>query len=170
MVEFLKRNIRAIVVALLAAGIVVVVAQAGNDTTDTTQNDEVVAESTETQNEDNVSTIKEVLPEINAALPAVRTSSPVQKQDNTLIVVAVEGDNQSSMARKIVAQYVAENNKSLQPGQLLYMETLLVKNAGAVDVLAVGESVSVSSEKLAELLASAESLSAERIAAWEKYL
>lgn len=178
--EFLKNNARAIIIGIIALIIIIAIASSGsNNTNDQQENNEATTsdsqDESESENEEEEAADEtegngEDQATIEVALPPTRTDSTVVEKEDELEIVAVEGDNLSVMSRKIVAAYVEKRDKDLVPGQLLFMETTLVNNVGARDLIVVGERLAISDEELASLLEQAESLSEQRIAAWTEYL
>lgn len=171
--EFIKNNTRIIVIGLLIVALIIILAVANANNEDETNNTSSV-ETSEQTNQDQPdaedSEPARVLPQINLALPQPSTKSEVVSSEKSLLIVAEAGDNQSEMARKVVAAHLESVDKNLQPGQLLFMETILVKEAGNNDSIPVGSEIQVDTDRLNELTAQAEELSETRIAAWESYL
>ena len=171
--DFIKNNARIIIIGLFVIALIVAlsVATSNNegDTEDTTST-ETSDQVSDNQSENQENQQREVSPEINPALPQPTTDSEVVEEDSSLVIVAEEGDNQSVMARKIVAVYTARENSNLSPGQLLFMETTLAQEAGNNDVIPVGSKIEVDTTRLEELNAQAEELPQDKVALWETYL
>jgi predicted DNA binding protein len=171
--EFLQKNSRAIIIALLAAGVVVAISASGdnsnNEQTVTEGSSEVtsadvsegpVAPATDEASEEAVSN------EANGT----KALSDVQRNEDDFAVVATAGDNQTVLIRRVIAQYESENDVQLSDTQRLYTETNLVDDIGQSELITVGTEVKLSGADINVRVEEARNLSAQTLALWAQYL
>jgi hypothetical protein len=166
--EFLQKNARAIILALLIIGVVSAVSNSGTDedtdaVTEATTSSEVVAETT--PDEDVTGAVEGEAGDDDAATPAM-----IEKTDSEYTVSAVSGDNQTKLVRRVIAQYVDEADVEISGEQRVYMETHLVNSLPRNDMIFVGDTIRVNSDEMMALVDSSQNLSDADLALWAAYL
>jgi hypothetical protein len=172
--EFLQKNARAIIIALLAAGVVVSISASGDNNNDETatqdssevaSTDEASEEATESQADaESTSADTETVSGEDSS-----TSDVVRNEDN-YYVAAVAGDSQTTLVRKLITQYESENDVQLSAPQRLYAETNLVDDIGQTESIEIGEEVKLTGADIKVRAEEAQKLSEETLALWTKYL
>lgn len=161
--DYIKNNLRVIIIGLLAVGIVVAIASSGDSkpkeaTKETaTAQDETDTEETEVETE--------VAPD-----EPVAASDGVQKSEEGFSVTAASGDSQTKMVRKVIAAYLADANATLSPEQTLFAETNLVNSLKKSDLIYAGTTIQLTNKVVEELVTAAGNLSERQLQAWAKYL
>ena len=148
--EFLKNNTRGIIIALLAVGVITAVSASSSNEDDQTDNQPEVS-----QTDTATDPIGPLAPETDADVESEtaeepsafndegeRETAPVEANEGTFTTTARSGDNQTTLMRDIVGQYMDDKDTSLSAEQMLYVETNLVQGLPANDVIFVGEEVS----------------------------
>ena len=177
--EFLKNNARGIVIALLAVGVITAVS-ANSSEDDQTDTQPVVSQtdSTEDQSEGPLApetdedTDEEAVEEEATAFneDGERENAPVEATDGTFSTTARSGDNQTTLMRDIISQYMDGKEIVLSAEQMLYVETNLVNNLPKDDLIFVGDSLSVAEADIEARVTSAGELTPEQLALWAQYL
>lgn len=174
--DFLKNNARGIVIALLAVGVITAVSASGSNDDDQTDNQPEVSQ-TDTANEPTGPLAPETDEESSSAEePSAfnedgeRESAAIETNEGTFSTAARSGDNQTVLVRDIVSQYVEGSDTSLSAEQLLYVETNLVQNLPANDLIFVGDELSVTESDLDAVVAAAGDLTEAELAMWATYL
>jgi mannitol-specific phosphotransferase system IIBC component len=93
----------------------------------------------------------------------------IQKTESKIIVKANPGDGVTQLARKAIAEYSKDKERSLSKEQKLYAETNL-KNEYYQHHLNVGQEVSFEEQSIAEIIQKAQNLSEKETKAWSKYV
>lgn len=163
--EFLQKNARTVIIGLLVAGVVAGVSLRGSS------NDEAPKETTSSETANQEEQQGPIAPESNESAPEQKTESTVERvDDNTSTVTAVKGDNQTTMVRKVVQQFVDGSEEKLSAEQLLFAETSLVDMLPRNDLIFVGDTVRLTDEQVSSVAEKAKNLTDSQIAAWAKYL
>lgn len=169
--DFLQKNARSIVIALLVLGAVVLVTNNNEDTTDndntpeTTQAD--ITNSSETENQDSSDGTDSTMQDNSESS---QQSAEVQVTDEDYSVSAVSGDNQTKLVRRIIDLHVEESDIEISAEQRLYVETNLVNNLPKNDLIYVGDTVKVTNDEMEKLVSEAKALTPAQISAWNAYL
>jgi flagellum-specific peptidoglycan hydrolase FlgJ len=171
--EFIQKNARAIIIALLVAGVVVLISLSSSNGDDT-QNEETSSETAESETTDSESTEQEATESEessdNSENETESESQPARNDDNSYEITAVRGDNQTTLVRKIVSDYADANDIELSAEQALFAETTLVQGLPKSDLIFVGETIRLSDEQLKLTFDQAAELTESQIAAWGQYL
>lgn len=166
--EFLQKNARAIIIALLIVGVVVAISTSGSDepeTKDDAQTSETA--STEQTTEDSPESEPESEPE---SADTTEVVEEVQKNENVYSVSAVAGDNQTKLVRRVIEQYVDEADVELSAEQRLFVETNLVNTLPRNDLIFVGDTIKVDEAGLKSFVDASKNLTQAEIAIWATYL
>jgi len=180
--DFLKKNARSIVVALLAAGVIIAVSTTANNSndetgnnTDTTQNapegDTTKEESTTpTETVETTQTPAPETPQASTNDEGDRVTANVQNADDVYSATARSGDNQTLLIRDVMSNYTGANKTELSPEQKLYLETALVDSLPRNDVINPGEVIKISKSVLEAKITEAKQLDQITLNRWSKYL
>jgi hypothetical protein len=178
--EFLQKNARAIIIALLAAGVVVSISASGdntNDETATQESSEVAstdeASESQAEAESTSADTETVSGEDNSTseqAEATEATSDIVRNEDDYYVAAVAGDSQTTLVRKLITQYESENDVQLSATQRLYTETNLVDDIGQTESIEIGEEVKLTGADMKVRVEEAQNLSKEILALWTKYL
>ena len=183
MLEKLRDNPRAVVAALVAAGVLAVAVGASNQNPDNS-GDTPSTPATEVSQEEQAA--EEEQPEEQPAAetgnqdsqqpaPAPQSTPPagpvsVTNDQGSLKATVRKGDNQTVIVRQMIADYLTARNETLTPEQMLYAETTLVSKLPKDDIIFAGESVTVNETTVADTIAASKNLDQAAIARWSKYL
>jgi len=97
-------------------------------------------------------------------------SGDVQRDEDTYTVSAKSGDSQTTLMRKLIAQYESENDVQLTAEQRLYVETNLIDDIGEKDVIEIGDEVELTGADIKVRVEEARNLSEATLALWTQYL
>lgn len=175
--EFLKNNVRGIIIALLAVGVITAVSVSNSNDDDQTENQPEVsqADTSQDQNTGPVAPETEEESETSEESSAFnesgeRESATVEAAEGTFTTIARDGDNQTTLVRDIIAQYMDNQDTELSAEQMLYVETNLVKDLPKSDLIFVGDEVTVSEADLEATVTAANELTEAQLALWAQYL
>ena len=189
MLEKLRDNPRAVVAALIAAGILAVVIGAGgqnnNDTDQNEQDPGIVVETSDISGEEVENNGLEVqsdgaeTPEVivegsesSSSLEVEPQEGPVEVSSNEGVLSATvrSGDNQTVIARQMISDYLDANEESLSEEQRLFAETHVVNSMPRSDIIHPGEEIRVEESTLADIISQSMELDEAAIARWSAYL
>lgn len=188
MMEFLQKNARAIVVALLVAGVITAISVAGSDSGDNAANEETVVSQEENQNEEQADSSEDgsndqAQAEENSddsdatdsdSSDDSQSETPrqegVSEDEETYTITAESGDNQTVLVREILARHVESQDVELSAEQMLFTETNLVNELPRDDLLFVGDTIRLAKSTVEETIEAAQNLSEAQINAWAAYL
>jgi cytoskeletal protein RodZ len=98
------------------------------------------------------------------------TESPAQTASAAVYkYVTQRGDSYTEMARKSVQAYLVKHNVQISPAAIIFAETNLTKQAGSPR-LEVGQQVEFAEETLKQWVGSAQKLTTEQQAKWNRYV
>ena len=171
LMEYVQKNINAIVIVLLIVGVVTAIVVGGNDdsketkatdkttTSETTTTDEAKTTDTtandETNNDKQTTTVAE---------------STVAKADNKYSIVAVKTDNQTVNVRKIMKNFMKDTGEKVSAEQSLFIETTLVDTLPRNDLIYPGNVISLDASQIQNVFDSAHNLTDYQISLWAQYL
>lgn len=180
--DFLQKNARAIVIALLVVGVITAISVAGSEEgEDETNNEAVVSqEEGEENNDGDVAEGEEASDEGTEQSDEskngeenddeeVREERVVEDEEN-YTGTAQAGDNQTLLVREILNRFMANQDSELSAEQMLFAETNLVNELPRDDLIYVGDTVQLSKTTVEETVEAARNLSEEQVAAWAAYL
>ncbi len=178
--DFLKKNARSIVVALLAAGVIIAVSSTANNQTEdatnnpqTTQNTEVTEETSEetaTTPTETTETSANETPQSATNAAGDRVAASVESSDDVYSTVARTGDNQTVLVRDVMANYITANSTQLSAEQKLFLETSLVDSLPRNNVINPGDVVRIAKTAIETKIAEAKQLDQTALNRWSKYL
>ncbi len=173
--EFLKNNLRGIVISLLVAGAIIGIASISSDDTSDNSNETESSQTEQTQDEaqkeESAVDSEGQADENDEEGSSDETTAPtVESNDDGFESQTVEGDNQTVVVRRMVESYLREADTELSAEQKLYVETNLVNDLGRTDFVAVGQNIALAESKVAERVEEAKNLSEAAIARWSAYL
>ncbi len=183
MLEKLRDNPRAVVAALVAAGVLAVAVGASNQNPNSTgdapstpaaevsQDEQSTAENQVEESptpgaEQQTSDTEASEPESTPAAGPVS----VTNDQGSLKAVVRKGDNQTVIVRQMVTDYLSSRNETLSAEQKLFVETTVVSKLPKDDKIFAGESIAVSESIVADTVAASKNLDQNAIARWNKYL
>lgn len=156
--DFIKKNASLLITAaiVILVAVFAIASQSNNDQDQGQEQNQEQTQSTEEQ------TGQPAEPQ--------ESSDGVNKTEDTYSTVVARGDNQTVLVRKIVSRYIAENNKTLNAEQKLHAETNLVNTLPRSDLIYAGETISLTNEKIQQIVSESERLTADQQARWARYL
>jgi hypothetical protein len=165
--EFLKNNLRAVVIAILAVGVVIAVSTNSDSSTEDNNKDQT-SEVADNQSQDSSETASDSEGGTDTERKTVQT---VEKTDGDYSISANLGDSQTTLVRKVIAQYSDEQDQTLSAEQKLYVETNIVRNdLETTDFINEDDVVKVSEETMKTRFEEAKNLSESKLARWAVYL
>ncbi len=189
MLEKLRDNPRAVVVALITAGLIaIVVGASGNnpDSSDVSQEERADSAEMESVDDGDTATEQESTSETgedtatesdaheegDAHEESTHESTPpeVTESEGSVSATVRKGDNQTVIVRQMVENYLNRESQTLSDAQKLYVETKLVAQLPRKDVVHPGEIVTVESARIADLVGSSRELSDAAVQRWAAYL
>lgn len=169
--EFLQKNARAIVIALLAVGVITVVSLNGSENGDDSSDVAVTAPAEgDSSTDESAGGESGDQTEDEVAVEGTRPGRDVSESDGSYSVTAEAGDNQTVLIRDVIAQYSDAQSVELSAEQRLFVETNLVADLPKSDLIFVGDVIKVEATQLQEVFSQAQELSESQIAAWAAYL
>ncbi len=175
--EKLNQYGRPLAVALVVIVAIVGISLASNDESGDSDNNnqqQTVENSDQTQSDstDSNEPEGEASEDENVEIGTEPEAGPVEVEstDNTYKAAARAGDNQTVIARQIVADFLSDEDKSLNAAQRLYAETNLVNELGRNDLISVGYVAELSKDQVSEVVSAAEQLSESQQDLWSNYL
>lgn len=179
MLEKLRDNPRAVVAALIAAGIVAVAIGASGQ-----NNDEAVTDQQETaipetlvdgegaSTEEGAETVDEATSEEPSEPAPEPAAGPVEvsSDEGVLRATVRTGDNQTVIVRQMVDEYLSANSETISEEQKLFVETHAVNGLPRDDIIEAGEEVSVEESVIAQLVEDSKQLDDAAINRWSAYL
>jgi hypothetical protein len=183
MLEKLRDNPRAVVAALVAAGVLAVAVGASNRNQNNS-GDTPSTPASEVSQEDSSAAEQQPQdqPESEAEANSPATPPPTQQavppagpvsvtsDQGTLKATVRRGDSQTVIVRQMVTDYLGGRNETLSAEQKLFVETTLVSKLPKSDKIFTGQMVSLSETTVADTVAASKNLSQAAIARWNKYL
>jgi hypothetical protein len=171
--EFLKKNVRTVVVALVIVGTIVTVSMSGSDqnkiSTDEPQQDStaVSTDSTTetTENQQETATAEVVIGSEPQAGPV-----KVDEDKSMYRSTVRPGDNQTVIARQMLNEFLADESKSLSAEQRLYVETVVVDSLLRNNIIFAGDVIEVEKSAIAASVDASAVLSETQLARWTTYL
>lgn len=155
--EFIKKNARAIVIAVLVVGVagLAIVSQSNDNADQKTENQATEQPSAEQENK-------------SEEKPA--ESGGVTKEESTYSTTVNSGDNQTVLVRKIIDRYLGDGSKTLRPEQKLYVETNLVNTLPRNDLIYAGQTIALTEESVKQFVDSSGQLTEAQLSRWARYL
>ena len=193
--EFLEKNARALIIALLAVGVVVAISVSGDSgneenntpetsevvssdglTADTSEStDDLVENNSKANDEDGVAEEPASADEEQSAATSAETESSsstgeVTRSGDDYSIAANAGDSQTVMMRELIAQYEKENDVTLSAPQRLYAETNLVNDITRSDYIEIGDTIKLTGADIKERVEEARNLTESELNLWSQYL
>ena len=170
--DFVQLNARVIVITLLVVAVVIAISTAGSndDSNETDVANEEVPGMMPIQDEEKSAEPAVAPEEDRVGSQPIAGPVAVEKDENTYTSSAREGDNQTVVVRQMVTEYLADNDKSLNKAQRLFMETNLVNTLPRNDVIQVGETITLDQDTVNQLTDEAVELSDAAQQRWLAYL
>lgn len=177
--DFLKKNARTVVIALLAAGVIVAVATTGNNNNENKNKEDtpqtVVDENAKDNNDSDKEKTESTAENTNKVDKSTddkgnRTDSEVKTDDSEFTTVARQGDNQTVLVRDVITKYLSAQDTELSAEQKLYIETNLVNSLSRDNSINPGYVVKLSKSVIEEKVSAAKALTQAELNRWKKYL
>ena len=182
MLEKLRDNPRAVVAALIAAGVLAIALGSGGTPkeegdTDQQQADvpEVIVDSeggsvgsTEVQPEEGVDADQGQSDDGHAEEQA----GPVEviSEEGKLKAQVREGDNQTVVVRQMVSEFLSGKDENISAEQKLFVETNVVNSITRNDFVNAGEQIEVDESVVSDFVDQSKELSETQVALWAEYL
>lgn len=172
MLEKLRDNPKAVVAALVSAG-VIMLAVGNTGSKDNFVDTAKTAEITTSEQDQAVETVEEPVEVEGVQIGSEPEAGAVvvnRDEDNKLSATLRSGDSQTVVVRQMVNEYLSDNDESLSAEQRLYIETNVVDTLSRNDLVFIGDTISVDAAVITEYVNSSADLTESQIKAWGRYL
>ncbi len=190
MQEFLERlrnNPRAVVTTLIVAGVVAL--GVGNATSNNESDTDVAQTDTTSESTEGEAPVGPLAPTEdgeNEEAPAEEAQSEEEttteqakemeapaeltREDGEYSVTVQTGDNQTTLVRQMVNDYLTNATEDLSAEQKLYVETVVVDSIPRNDVIHPGDVIRIDEVRISDAIADSGNLTDAQIKAWSAYL